>query len=70
MGNRGGVGIFIKYSLDYCVREDISVFIPHICETVFIEIKNDNGRNTIVGMMYRPNTEPHADIDNLWSYTW
>ena len=64
VGNRGGVGIFKKDSLNYCVR-DISVYITHICETVFIEIKNDNGRNTIAGVMYRPNTEPHADIDIL-----
>ena len=62
LGNRGGVGIFIKDSLNYCIRQYISIFIPHICETVFIEIKNDNGRNTIVWCIGWT-LKPHADID-------
>ena len=62
-GSRGGVGLFIKSSINYNIREDISVFIPNICETLFIEIVNNNGRNVVVGVVYRPNTEPHADID-------
>jgi hypothetical protein len=37
-GPRGGVGLFIKETLNYIIREDISVFIPHIFESVFIEI--------------------------------
>ena len=41
----------------------MSVFIPNVCETLFIEITNNNGQNVIVGVLYRPNTEPLADID-------
>ena len=62
-GPRDGVGMFAKDTLNYNIREDISVFIPHICETLFIEIINDSGRNIVVGVIYRSNTEPLADID-------
>lgn len=62
-GPRGGVGLFIKDALNYKIREDISVFIPHIFESLFIEIVNKSERNVIVGVIYRPNTEPHADMD-------
>jgi len=37
-GPRGGVGLFIKNILIYKNRDDISVFIPHTFESVFIEI--------------------------------
>ncbi len=59
-GPRGGVGVFIKETLNYIIRENISVFIPHIFESIFIEIVNESERNIIVGVIYRPNTEPHG----------
>ena len=62
-GPRGGVGLFVKDKLNYTIRDDISVFIPHVFESVFIEIINKTERNLIVGVIYRPNTEPHADMD-------
>ncbi len=62
-GPRGGVGLFMKDTLNYKIREDISVFIPHIFESVFVEIINTKERNLIVGVIYRPNTEPRADLD-------
>ncbi len=62
-GPRGGVGLFIKDNVNYKIRDDISVFIPHIFESVFIEVMSKSERNTIVGVIYRPNTEPRADID-------
>ncbi len=62
-GHRGGVGLFIKDTLQYKIRDEIGVFIPHIFESLFIEIVNKTERNVIVGVIYRPNTEPHADID-------
>ena len=62
-GTRGGVCLFIKDTLNYIIREDMSVFIHNVCETLFIEIINNNGRNVMVGVLYRPNTEPLADID-------
>ena len=30
--NRGGVGLFIKEDVNFNIRKDFSVFIPHIFE--------------------------------------
>jgi hypothetical protein len=62
-GARGGVGLFIKDNVNYKIREDISVFTPHIFESLFIEIICSTGKNKVIGVIYRPNTEPRADID-------
>ena len=62
-GPRGGVGLFIKQTVNYKIREDLSVFIPHVFESVFVETINKTEKNTLVGIIYRPNTEPRADID-------
>lgn len=67
-GPRGGVGLFIKENLVYKIRNDLGVFIPHIFESIFIEITNTQGKNVIVGVVYRPNSGPHADLD-IFSYT-
>ena len=58
----GEWGIFIKESLNYIIREDISVFIPHVFESAFIEIQSQKNRNTVLNIIYRPNSEPRADI--------
>ena len=60
---RGGVGFFIKDHLVYEIKKEYSVFIPHIIETMFIEIKNIIGKPIIIGIIYRPNTFPKADLD-------
>ena len=55
----GGVGLFIdeKYK-DYEVLEKESVFIY-----VYESIKMNNGRDKIVGNVYRPNTAPLASLE-------
>ena len=35
--HRGGVGLFIKETVQYKIRNDLSVFIPNIFESLFIE---------------------------------
>ena len=63
--NRGGVGLFVSENITFNVRDDLSVFIPHIYESLFIEIdtsENNHDKN-IIGLIYRPNTQPKADID-------
>ena len=37
--SRGGVGIYIKDTISYETRPDLSVFVPNVFEAVFIEIK-------------------------------
>ncbi len=33
----GGVGIFVKENINFRIREDLSTFIPHVYESIFIE---------------------------------
>ncbi|KAK2149304.1 hypothetical protein LSH36_455g01026 [Paralvinella palmiformis] len=60
---RGGAGLFIKDSINFKVREDLSVFIPHVYESLFVEVENESYKKIIAGFIYRPNTLPPADVD-------
>ena len=51
-GPRDGVGLFIKDNLIYKIRDDISVFIPHTFESVFIEKTNTHGTNVVICVIY------------------
>ena len=35
----GGVGLYINETFDYFKREDISVFIPHVIESIIFEVR-------------------------------
>ena len=60
----GGVGFFIDEKFaDYEILEDISVFIPHVYESLWIKIKVKNGPDKIIGNIYRPNTAPLANLE-------
>ena len=61
--DRGDVALFIKNSITYKIREDLSIFIPHITESLFIECELQNKHKVIVGVIYRPNSAPKADLD-------
>ena len=58
-----GEGLFIKDSIQFHIREDLSVFIPHVFESVFVAINTNSNKKSIIGVMYKPNTQPYADID-------
>ena len=60
---RGGVGLFIKQSIQFKVCNDLSVFIPNVFESVFVEAHCGKNAKQIIGVIYRPNTAPKADID-------
>ena len=59
----GGVGLFINENLNYIKRDDLSIFNPHVMETMFVEIQYKHSKPIIVGVIYRPNTLPRADLD-------
>ena len=61
--NKRGVGLYIKDNIQFEVRKDLSVFIPHVIETIFIEVEIPNKKNNIIGVIYRPNTQPRASLD-------
>ena len=60
----GGVGLFIDDKFkDYEILEEESVFIPHVYESIWVKIKIKNGRDKIIGNVYRPNTAPLANLE-------
>ena len=60
---RGGIALYIKDDLTYSKRGDLSIFIPHVFESIFFEIKRNLNKPVIVGVIYRPNTQPRANFD-------
>ena len=52
------------HEINYKTRDDLGVFIPHVFESLFIEIgsKSDHKRS-IIGVINRPNTAPKVDTD-------
>ena len=60
--SRGGIGLYIRDTHKYKIRQDLSLFIPHVFESIFIEL-TFGGKHVIIGNIYRPNTYPQADID-------
>ena len=60
----GGVGSNINSNImSHFRRDDLSIFIPHVIETLFIEVKLNKTKSIILGVIYRPNSQPRADID-------
>jgi len=57
------VGLFIKESVQYKIREDLSIFNTHVFESIFVEIESHPSKKYIIGVIYRPNTAPRADVD-------
>ena len=60
---RGGVSLFIKNGINFQIRSDLSVFIPNIFESLFIEYSDKKKKKHIIGIVYRPNSPPKADLD-------
>ena len=60
----GGVGLFIDSNYnDYEVLKDESFFIPHVYESLWVKIRTKNGKDKIIGNVYRPNTAPRANLE-------
>ena len=59
----GGVGLYISETFTYSKREDLSIFIPHVFESIFFELQAAKRKPIIVGVIYRPNSHPRADLD-------
>ena len=45
----------------------MSIFIPHVIESIFIEVQSNRSKPFIVGIIYRPNTFPLTDLDRFIS---
>ena len=51
---RGGVGLYINNDLQFEKRTDLSVFIEHVFESIFVEIRTKAKETLIIGIIYRP----------------
>ena len=61
---QSGVGMFIKENINYKIREDLSGFIRHIFESIFVKTSSSLSKSKIVGVVvYRPNSQPRADLN-------
>ena len=59
----GGVGLYITETFIYSKREDLLIFIHHVFESIFFELQTAKRKPIIVGVIYRPNSHPRADLD-------
>ena len=59
--NEGGIGLFVKDTFDFKIRHDLSMFVPQVFESLFIDIvsKAKSNKNIILGVI----TAPTADLD-------
>ena len=57
----GGVALYVKKSLDYTKREDLSFHSKEIGETIFVEIAQHRSKNILVGCHYRH----HIDLNSF-----
>jgi len=56
--------MYIKEHISSEERPDLSIFIPHVIETIFVEITNPiTNKPTIIGSIYRPNSPPLASVN-------
>ena len=51
--SKGGVIIYIKNGIDFFQRNDLNIYKSKELESIFIEICNPKGKNTILGNIYR-----------------
>ena len=58
----GGVGFYVYKQLKFKSRNDLTKNLEDIIETKFIEITNNNGKNIIIGVIYRP---PNSNFDQF-----
>ena len=57
-----GVGLHISDKFTYSMRVDLSIFIPHVFESICFDVQTNKCKPTIVGVIYS-NSHPRADLD-------
>ena len=62
--NKGGSLLYISTDLSYKTRNDLKMYKSKELESVFIEIINKKGQNTIVGCIYKHHKLATDKFDN------
>ena len=63
----GGVGIYIKSSLEYEQLKNLSFSHENISESIFVELKNQHKKNLVIGCIYRHHTPIQTFISEFFS---
>ena len=63
--SRGGVALYINDRYDYKIRKDLSIFIPNVFESLFVEVNLPGSKKQVIGVIYRPNTPPLANTNTF-----
>ena len=61
----GGVGLFIKKKYTVKPRDDLSLSVQTIYESIFIELESDSSKNLVIGTIYRHHTPITNFISNF-----
>ena len=59
--------LYISNKLNYKIRKDLEIYESKKIESTFIEITNENGKNTIIGCIYKHHTISAKDFTDLIS---
>ena len=59
---KGGISILLHEGIPYKHRLDLDIFDEGLTDSVFVEIRSKNGKQIIVGSMYKP---PNVNIDQF-----
>ena len=52
-GEKGGVLIYARNGINYIPRNDLNIYSSKELESKFIEVSESNGKNSIIGLIYR-----------------
>ena len=63
--NKGGTLLYISNKNSFKPRKDLEIVESKQVESTFVELINSNGKNTIVGCIYRHHTISQLDFTNL-----
>ena len=58
----GGVSILLRDRITFKRRTDLDIFDEGLTESIFVEIRSKNGKQIILGSMYKP---PNVSIDQF-----
>ena len=65
--SKGGTLLYISKKLNYKRRKDLEIYESKRIESTFIEIINENGKNAIIGCIYKHHTITPKDFNELMS---
>ena len=62
---KGGTLIYISKKYEHKSRKDLEIYESKKVESTFVEIINKNGKNIIIGCIYRHHTITKSEFNNL-----